>query len=63
LAWVAYSFIIDDWFLYVPNTLSLLIGATFFFLTVHPDQKVRDSLLPIGRPSFTLHQLNFFAWF
>jgi cytochrome bd-type quinol oxidase subunit 2 len=46
-AWVAYSFVIDDWYIYVENVLGLL-AALFLFLVAFgigvPDVQQRDLL-------------------
>ena len=47
ISWVAYSFVTDNWYLFVPNTLGMLIGLGLFLLSYGigvPDVRQRDQL-------------------
>jgi hypothetical protein len=47
VAWTTYAFLLEDWYLVIPNSVGCLIAA-FLFLTSHglgmPDRKARDQL-------------------
>jgi Sugar efflux transporter for intercellular exchange len=47
VCWVAYSFTIKNWYLFVPNTLGFLIGLLLFLVAYGigvPDKRERDKL-------------------
>jgi hypothetical protein len=47
VAWVSYSFVTDNWYLFVPNTLGFLIGLFLFLVTFGigiPSTLERDKL-------------------
>lgn len=50
VSWIEYSFLIDDWYLFVPNCLGLLIGFCLFLITFGigiPDKSQRDRIVGV----------------
>lgn len=50
VCWTAYSFLIDDWYLAVANSIGFMIGLTLFMLAFGigvPDVRARDRVLAV----------------
>jgi hypothetical protein len=57
LSWVAYSFIIDNWYLFIPNMLGFLIGLMLFLISFGigvSDAAVRNRIVAVSMVLATL---------